>query len=648
MASIIGRVRTALGLPTEEPGNLKPPHPWLVVVISGVAIGLLRGYIGLFISVWFDLRLSFMVDVGDSPFLVYLVNCLVAVPLALGASALIVFFAPAASGGGIPDIKAALNGIDAPQLFSVPAFVVRCLTIPMSSASGMIIGFEAPMTHMGALVVVLLWERLAGRRPEGRDFTDMVSMGTAMGSCAAFLSPLGGYLMVREELSFHWDSSLSIKTLVGCLISTQISRLMRAFTTCGFSNQDCIGLGGVIRFRSNAAFSIFAADELAAVVIIGIFGGFLGAAISAVTWWRGRLVRKNNTPPTSKVIWAGAAVTVVCACYMLIVGFDTCLPLPDPSLGVFHGMSGLSQSLCQSDGYFNPGALILFEPRYPAVKALFSASLGASEIPTGTLFACVLSVFASMAIVLSMQVPFGLVFPHILMGACLGRLVGLNVGVDPGVCALIGVGAALAGLRRGLLPIIVLVVELTGNVTDLVPVVAAVLIAKGVADALYIRQFDVVIKLKGYPVIGNLSRYSANILERVTVKDVLTRDVIAVGSQDSAHSVRTMLASNNFNSFPVVSTSGYPMGCITRDELMRLCERADTPESLLQFGYLSPAVHVTVDTRFSDAYRIFQKLGYRTLFILDQEGKVAGLLSRTNCLEVVDDPKGFVARLASN
>ena len=602
----------------------------------------------MFINLWFDLRLAAMVDVGDSVFLAYLVNCLVAAPLALGASALVVYFAPAASGGGIPDLKAALNGIDAPQLFSIPAFVVRCLTIPMSSASGMIIGFEAPMTHMGALVVVLLWERMAGRRPEGKELTDMVSMGTAMGSCAAFLTPLCGFLMVREELSVHWDSSLSIKTLVGCLISAQISRLMRAFTTCGYSNQSCLGVGGVMRFRSTAAFTMFAPDEVAAVVIIGFLGGFLGAAIAAVTWWRGRVVRKNITPQLTKVIWAGAAVTLVCGCYMLIVGFDTCLPIPDPGFGLFNGMSGLAQSLCDKEGYFNPGALILFEPRYPSVMALFSASLGASEIPTGTLFACVLSVFASMAIVLSMQVPYGLVFPHILMGACLGRLVGLNVGVDPGVCALIGVAAALAGLRRGLAPIVVLVTELTGNVSNLLPVVAAVLIAKAVADALYLRQFDVVIKLKGYPVLGSLSSYSASILEHVTVKDVLTSQVVAVGVEDAAHSVREMLASNTFNSFPVVSAAGYPIGCATREELQRLCDKAETPESQLQFDSLSPAVHVTLETKFNDAYRIFRNLGYRTLFVLNRDGKVAGLLSRTNCVEVLDDPKGFVTRLAAN
>ena len=621
-------------------------HPraasWFVVVACGVAVGLMRGIIGWLIQLGFDLRLWAMLLPGNNLGLVFLAVCLCAGPLALLAAFLVVYVAPAASGGGVADIKATLNGIEAPaQLFSIRAFIVRFLTIPLASASGMIIGFEAPMTHLGALVTVLFTEQLTGSRPHGKHLTDLVSMGTAMGSCAAFITPLCGFLMVREELSLHWDNSLAIKTLVGCFSAALVSRFMRGLTTCGWGDVGCLGVGGVIRFNSSDAFIMFTGRELLTVIIIGVLGGFLGAGISVVTWYRGQVVKNRSTSKPMKVIWAGFAVVLVCSCYMLIAAVDGCVPLPaDHGSQLLAGTSGLAKSVCPTSGHYNPGALILFEPRYPAVKSLFQNQQGPSEMPASVLLASTISIFASMALVLSMQVPFGLVFPHILMGACLGRLVGLLLSVQPGVAALLGVAASLAGLRRTVVPITVLVIELTGNVTNILPVVAATLIAKWVADSLYMRQFDVVIKLKGYPVMSNLTERMQKVLSKVRVKDMMSAPAVTVKVGESAESVKATLASNGYGLFPVLSNEGRVLGIMFRDELIRLIQNSDALD--LTDATLEDPLFINLHAWFTGTYKTFRNLGLRCMLVLDNDGRLAGVVTRTSFVKVMNDPDSFM------
>lgn len=55
-------------------------------------------------------------------FLVFFLSNLV---LTLFAAIITAFFAPAAAGSGIPEVKAYLNGVDAPGIFTVRTLIVK-------------------------------------------------------------------------------------------------------------------------------------------------------------------------------------------------------------------------------------------------------------------------------------------------------------------------------------------------------------------------------------------------------------------------------------------------------------------------------------------------------------------------------------------
>jgi chloride channel 3/4/5 len=67
--------------------------------------------------------------------------------------------------------------------------------------------------------------------------------------------------------------------------------------------------------------------------------------------------------------------------------------------------------------------------------------------------------------------------------------------IVPGVYALVGASATLAGVTRTTISLVVIVVELTSTLDYVVPVALTVLIAKTVADALESDGiYDLVIK----------------------------------------------------------------------------------------------------------------------------------------------------------
>ena len=62
----------------------------------------------------------------------------------------VAYFAPAAGGSGVPDVMAYLNGIDVPRVFHLRTFVVKFVSTMCAVASGLPVGPEGPMIHLGA------------------------------------------------------------------------------------------------------------------------------------------------------------------------------------------------------------------------------------------------------------------------------------------------------------------------------------------------------------------------------------------------------------------------------------------------------------------------------------------------------------------
>jgi chloride channel 3/4/5 len=114
------------------------------------------------------------------------------------------------------------------------------------------------------------------------------------------------------------------------------------------------------------------------------------------------------------------------------------------------------------------------------------------------------------------KLPAGIFIPTLGVGACAGRVLGIYVKylqwrypdaavfgvckgnldcVMPGLYAMVGAAAALSGVTRTTVSLVVIMFELTDTLTYVVPLMLAVLVAKTVADSLEPKGiYDLVIE----------------------------------------------------------------------------------------------------------------------------------------------------------
>lgn len=128
------------------------------------------------------------------------------------------------------------------------------------------------------------------------------------------------------------------------------------------------------------------------------------------------------------------------------------------------------------------------------------------------------------------KVPSGLIVPSISMGAIAGRLIGMlteqvayryqhvallryECGVSnehcvtPGLYAVIGACAFLGGVSRMTVSLVVIMSEVTGGLSYIVPLMIAALTAKWVGDVFGEGIYEENVKLSGYPYLGTLYTY---------------------------------------------------------------------------------------------------------------------------------------------
>ena len=114
----------------------------------------------------------------------------------------------------------------------------------------------------------------------------------------------------------------------------------------------------------------------------------------------------------------------------------------------------------------------------------------------GTLTKLVLTI-----VTFGIKVPSGIIIPSLDAGAFFGRLVGQWVpDISPGIFAMVGAGAFLAGVSRMTISLCVIMFELTGELEYILPHMIAILVAKWVADALGKDSvYDVAQTVLGHP-----------------------------------------------------------------------------------------------------------------------------------------------------
>lgn len=483
--------------------------------------------------------------------------------LATVAGVLCAYIAPAAAGSGIPEVKAYLNGVDAPSILAPSTLFVKICGSVLGVSAGFVVGKEGPMVHTGACIANLLGQ--GGSRKHGltwtslryfkndRDRRDLITCGAAAGVAAAFRAPVGGVLFALEEAASWWRSALLWRTFFTTAV---VAIVLRGFIVyCSTGNCGLFGKGGLIMYDVSAAAASYSAYDILAVVFLGVIGGVLGALYNYLI---DKVLRTysmiNEKGPSFRVILVIIVSILTTCCAFLLPWLARCTPCPTdvkvkcPTVGE----SGNYKSFQCPPGYYNDLASLFFNTNDDAIRNLFSTRT-VGEFGISSLFIFFVTIYGLGIITYGIAVPAGLFIPVILAGAAYGRLVGRLFepvsALDTGLFSLLGAASFLGGTMRMTVSLCVILLELTNNLLLLPLVMISLLISKTVADCFNHGVYDQIVKLKGLPY---MEPHPEPYMKHLMAGDVVSGPLLTFSGVEKVANIIHALKATGHNGFPVI------------------------------------------------------------------------------------------------
>lgn len=537
--------------------------------------------------------------------------------LAVCSCLLCVYVAPEGAGSGIPEVKAYLNGVRVKKFSSWNLFAVKIVGTILSVSSSLAVGMEGPLIHIGAIVgasfskLSTILSRLITTNPnpnhkilvtikqwllprplrqflwnfattnlsyfsidsERRDF---VSIGASVGFAASFGAPIGGLLFILDDISSYFSKNMFLRTLVANAIGT----FCLAVQSGDLSNYSVINLG---TYHGASATDIFLSrfELLPLYLLMGVAGGALGGIFCVAYQAQNKLVSNRLKTNGAKLVHVAALSLFTSALmFWLPITSWACRRMDDGTveldnallLKTSHPDHG-RQFFC-APGHVNEMATIMFGSRDEAIKRILADP---GEFEPRTLLAVGALFYGLMTLTIGSVIPCGIFTPTVLVGASLGGAAGLafqewfEPALTPSTFALLGVAAMLAGIQRSTVSISVILVEGTGQIKVLLPVIMVVLIARYVAEWFDEKGFyETTMRLKNYPYLAHVEKRRYDIFE---VREIMSGPAEVIGPLEKASHLVQMLAKSSHNGFPVVDphTKKF-LGLVRRDQIVALLE----------------------------------------------------------------------------
>jgi chloride channel 3/4/5 len=320
-----------------------------------------------------------------------------------------------AAGSGIPEIKTILSGFVIPNFLDLDVLVVKGFGAVFAVATGMCLGKEGPFVHISTCVGYLVGMWFPKYRSNGRKMRELLSAACASGLSVAFGAPIGGVLFSYEEISTYFPRKVLWRAFLCSLVAAMVLKALNP-----------TGTGKLVLFETNYG-SSYLPMHYVVFVLLGVAGGIFGGIFCKCNfrwskWFRSYPIIKNH--PVFEVV--------------LVVLATTLLQYPNP-LTREPGDIILKSLLVDCSNERSSSTWICQkESKSPADGTYIAWLLG------GTLVKLVLTI-----ITFGCKVPSGVIIPALDAGAFFGRLIGQMVGtISPGIFAMVGAAAFLAGVSR--------------------------------------------------------------------------------------------------------------------------------------------------------------------------------------------------------
>lgn len=338
-----------------------------------------------------------------------------------------------ASGSGIPEIKTILSGFSIPSFLSLRVLLVKAFGAIFAVSTGMCLGKEGPFVHISTCVGYLVGRLFPKYKGNGRKMRELLSAACSSGLSVAFGAPIGGVLFSYEEISTYFPRKVLWRAFLCSLTAAMVLKELNP-----------TGTGKLVLFESNFG-TEYQAIHYLVFVLLGVAGGVFGGLFCKFNflwskWFRSfGLIKRYPVLEVALVVFATALLQypnpltrepgdVIIKNLLVDCGNDT----------------SRSSWVCRNESV---GMVGEGKTNWTYVGWLTYGTLAKLVLTTVTF---------------GIKVPSGVIIPALDAGAFFGRLVGQGISsISPGIFAMVGAAAFLAGVSRMTISLAVIVSALS-------------------------------------------------------------------------------------------------------------------------------------------------------------------------------------------
>jgi CIC family chloride channel protein len=496
--------------------------------------------------------------------------------LVIGLS--IQFGAREAQGHGIAEVMEAVTlrkGV-----IRKKAFLAETLASAVTIGTGGSAGVVAPIVQLGSGLGSAI-----GKLPRlsGTGIRTLVGCGAAAGIAAAFNAPIAGTMFALEVVLGDFGVATFSPIVISSVTATAVSRHFLGDSPAMFV----------------PAYQLNHAMELLLYVLLGLFSAGAAVSFTRVLYGVGDLFERMRSPAFAKPIMGGLVL----------------------------GLIGLAFPYVLGNGY-------------PTIDLVLMERLSLT-----TLFLLVLLKILATSITIGSGGAGGTFAPSLFIGAVLGGFFGIVVhDLLPGITAssgaysIVGMGAVVAGVTRGPLSAILMLFEMTGNYTIILPLMIACIVSSTASGVLLNESiFTMKLLRKG---VNIRSGKEVSVLQSIAVSEVMNREVETVSEDLNLGKLAQRIAGSKYNSFPVVDSRGRLVGVLSFLDYHSVLYDHDL-ENLVVAGELATRSVVTVtveDSLYTALERITSK-DFSILPVVDAEdpSHIRGILTRRDIISAYNN-----------
>ena len=538
-------------------------------------------------------------------------------------------FAPEAQGHGVPEVITAVarhDGVIRPRVS-----LVKILASGVCIGTGGSIGREGPIVQIGSSLGSMAGQAF---KLSPRNIKVLVAAGAAAGISATFHAPLAGVMFACEIIL----GSFAVETLTPIVIASVLADVVQVH----------IGEHGFDPAFPHLYHTFQGAwEQLPSYFLLGLFCGLAAVFFTKLLYFVEDMGERWLCKWWLRAAVFGSLVGAAGAVYPILPPLCSEAakqeirtegrPTP-PLFGVGYGVVNHALHL---ENQAKPSSIDTSGQHDGRDKIV---QLGPAQMLAQLWWLLPLALLKPLmtSLTLGGGGSGGIFAPSLFLGATLGASFGLvcnmlipGVSANPGVYAVVGMGAVVAGTTHGTLSAILIVYEMTSDYRIILPIMIAAGLAGIVArfidpESIYLKKLSRRGELtaRGHEVHG---------LEHIMVRDVMIRYFPTVHHSDNlAEIVRVARANSHIESLPVMDDAGKLVGIIRPGDLLRVLDTDISPQLInaQDIAMMSP-IALSTNANLLEAIRDFGACDIESLPVEEGEGdtrRVVGLLLRSDVM----------------